>query len=98
MQPAGQFMIFFQGDELIAGGDGVVFGDGLRCAGASVVRLEVAFADSSGAAGSSVPIATEGGVSPGDTKRYQWWYRDPALSPCGFQFNISNGVEISFGP
>jgi hypothetical protein len=30
-------------------------------------------------------------------KRYQAWYRDPAGSPCGSQFNLSNGYEISWG-
>jgi len=90
--------LFFQGDERIAGGGGVAFGDGLRCAGMNVVRLEVASADSSGTAASSVPIAAGGGVAPGDTKRYQWWYRDPVLTPCGSGFNLSNGVEIAFGP
>jgi hypothetical protein len=31
---------------------------------------------------------------PGDVKRYQIWYRDPQGSPCGAQFNLSNGMEI----
>jgi hypothetical protein len=36
-------------------------------------------------------------VSTGDTKRYQVWYRDPNGSPCGAQFNLSNGFEIVWG-
>jgi hypothetical protein len=30
----------------------------------------------------------------GDVKRYQLWYRDPASTPCGAQFNLSNGLEV----
>jgi len=36
-------------------------------------------------------------VAPGDVKRYQLWYRDPVTSVCGAQFNLSNGVEVTWG-
>lgn len=94
----GQPGLFFQGDNRIAGGAGTPFGDGLRCAGGSVVRLEVRVANAAGDAPSSVSISARGMVSPGDIKRYQWWYRDPLLSPCGTGFNLSNGLEIVWSP
>ena len=79
------------------GGAGVQFGDGLRCAGGGVIRLQVRFADSNGASQTSVNISAQGGVAAGDTKRYQIWYRDPNTSACGSQFNLSNGLELTFG-
>lgn len=88
--------LFFQGDNAVGAGAGVPFGDGLRCAGGNVVRLEVRTADAGGAATSTIGIAAKGGVSAGQTKRYQWWYRDPVFSPCLNGFNLSNGLEIAW--
>lgn len=90
--------IFFQGDDPLAGGAGVAFGDGLMCTGTNICRIEVVFADGSGNASSSISIANKCGVLAGQTKRMQWWYRDVALSPCGNQFNVSNGVETTWAP
>jgi len=93
----GQPGLFFQGDNAIAGGNGVAFGDGLRCCGANVVRLQVVVPNGSGSASTSVPIAANGGVSPGDTKCYQYWYRNPGGgSPCGAGFNLTNGYRITW--
>ncbi|HJP01808.1 MAG TPA: hypothetical protein QF764_08595 [Planctomycetota bacterium] len=90
----GQPGLYFQGDNAINGGNGVTFGDGLRCAGQNVQRLQVRVADGSGNSETNVSISTQGGVSPGDTKHYQLWYRDPAGSPCGTTFNLTNGYTI----
>lgn len=90
--------LFFQGDLALNGGAGFVFGDGLRCAGVNVKRLETTASSPTGAASSSVPIAQTGGASAGDVKRYQYWYRDPNGSPCGSGFNLSNGFEIAWLP
>jgi len=88
--------LYFQGNNAINSGLGTAFGDGLRCAGGGVVRLQVRFADSSGSSQTSVDIPATGGISAGDLKRFQVWYRDPASSPCGALFNLTNGVEITF--
>ncbi len=92
--PPGQPGLFFQGDNALNGGSGVFFGDGLRCAGGSLVRLQVVTADGAGSASSTPGIAATAGVSSGDVKRYQYWYRDPVGGHCGYNFNTSNGLEV----
>lgn len=90
--------VFFQGSSVEGGGLGNPFGDGLLCAGGTIVRLETVFASAQGAADSSVSLVAQGGVLPGQTLFYQWWYRDPVGSPCAGGFNTSNGVEITWLP
>jgi len=90
--------LYFQGNNAVNGGQGNPFGDGLRCAGGGVIRLQVRFADTSGSSQTNANLIVKGGVAAGDTKRYQTWYRDPNSSPCGAQFNLSNGVELTFTP
>ena len=90
--------IFFQGDLQVNGGLGTPFGDGLRCAGNPVMRTPAVFADASGNATSTVALASTLGINAGQTKRYQWWYRDAALSLCGNGFNVSNGLEVVWQP
>ena len=68
------------------GGQGIPFGDGLRCAGAGVVRLGVAHPDGLGEASWGPGLRSAGGWSAGDVRRFQVWYRDPSGSPCGFGF------------
>ena len=88
--------LFFQGDHAVQGGAGVAFGDGLRCAGGGVVRLEVGFANAANqfSVSSTNDIAAKGGATAGETKLYQFWYRDSGGSPCGTGFNLSNGYEV----
>jgi hypothetical protein len=90
--------LFFQGNNAINGGAGVAFGDGLRCVGGFIIRLQIVFSDASGASMTTTGIGAMGGVSAGDVKRYQIWARDPNTSPCGGNFNLSNGVEINWIP
>ena len=92
----GQPGLYFQGNNAINTGLGILFGDGLRCAGGGVIRLQVRFSDANGSSSTTADLVTAGGVVPGDTKRYQIWYRDPLASPCGTLFNLSNGVELTF--
>ncbi len=85
---------------------GIVWGDGLQCAGGQLRRLGVRFADSAGysdTAGLPLPISVKAGnVAPGDTKRYQLWYRDTSGGqPCGVgvnDFNATNGYEVVWFP
>jgi hypothetical protein len=95
--------IFLQGTVSIAPTN---YGDGLRCTGGSLRRL---FAKS---ASGGVVVAPQPGdpsitsrsaalgdpISPGATRVYQVYYRDPNPSfcpaPTGSTFNVSNGVRI----
>jgi hypothetical protein len=88
--------LFFQGNNAVNSGNGNPFGDGLRCAGGNVVRLEVRFANTGNGftTQTTVSVATKGGVSAGQTKRYQYWYRDSGSSPCGSLFNLTHGYEL----
>ncbi|MAF65334.1 MAG: hypothetical protein CMJ84_06715 [Planctomycetes bacterium] len=94
----GQPGLYFQGDNAVNGGAGVTFGDGLRCAGGGVARLQVRAADSGGASNTTIDVGAEGGVAAGSTKRYQLWYRDPQTTTCGTTFNLTNGMEIFWLP
>jgi len=94
----GQPALLFAGLNAVNNGDGVIFGDGLRCAGGSVVRLGVRQPDANGAATWGPGLGAQGGWQPGDTRRLQIWYRDPNGSPCGTGFNLTNGHELVFLP
>ena len=96
--PPGQPGLFFQGDAAVNAGLGVAFGDGLRCVGGGLVRLQVAFADGAGACSTTADLAARGGVAAGQTKRYQLWYRDPLGGACGSGINLSNAVELAWLP
>jgi hypothetical protein len=90
--------LYFQGENDPGGGLGLMFGDGLRCAGMNVVRLEVVPANPAGESQTSIDIVAMGGVAAGQTRYYQLWYRDPTGSPCGSGFNLSNGLRIDWLP
>ena len=92
---AGQPGLFFSALNAVNGGAGNVFGDGLRCAGGSLVRLGIVAADAGGVATSNPGVGS--GLVGGDIRRYQYWYRNPAASPCSASFNLTNGYEITWG-
>ncbi|MAF65539.1 MAG: hypothetical protein CMJ84_07760 [Planctomycetes bacterium] len=96
--PGGQPVLLFSGLNAVNGGVGVSFGDGLRCVGGDIKRLGVRIADGSGRAFWGPNLAGAGGWERGDVRRLQAWYRDPAGSPCGVGFNLSNGLEVRFVP
>jgi hypothetical protein len=94
---ANQPALLFVGVNAVNGGSGSLFGDGLRCAGGSVVRLGVQVPDGGGAASWAAGMQPAGGWTAGDTRYFQLWYRDPSGSPCGNGYNLSNGVGLTFG-
>ncbi len=95
------FGLYFQADDPVGGGDGVQFGDGLRCADGQVVNLQVRLSDATGTSHTTIEIGAAGMVAPGDTRRYQCIYRTIRKPPCGlgvWDFNLSNGYEITWLP
>jgi hypothetical protein len=95
--------IFVQGAIVVGGGAGLTFGDGIRCCGVQVIRLEIVLPTGSqpATAHSSVVVSGElppGSLSPGDSRCYQHWYRDPSGTPCGNGFNLSNAIVTTWLP
>ena len=93
----GQPCLFFQGENRVNNGAGVPLGDGLRCAGSNVVRLQVLTPDAQGEANTTISVASKGGVSIGNLRHYQVWYRDNGIS-CGSGFNTTNGYSLLWTP
>ena len=91
-----EFGLFFHANNAVNGGNGMVFGDGLRCAGGGLVRFAVGQSDSQGDRQSTGGHGA--GLAAGEVKRYQYWYRNPTSSPCGTNFNLSNGFEVTWMP
>lgn len=90
--------LFFQGALAIPGG-GNPLGDGLLCVGGAVVRLSVQFSDAAGNADTSgLSLNSLGSISAGDSRVYQYWYRDASSSPCGSGFNLTNAFEMVWIP
>lgn len=91
--------LYFQGTSQQAGGAGGVFGDGLRCAAGSVIRLGI----KANAAGlSQYPVAGDPAISirgllmsPG-TRTYQVWYRNAAAFCAASTFNLTNGLSVTW--
>lgn len=92
--------LYFQGTTPSAGGMGVAFGDGLRCAGGAVVRLGT----KTNAGGMSqypeapdLSVSVRGGVAPGNQRVYQVWYRNAASFCTPDTFNLTNGLVVDWG-
>lgn len=95
-------VLYFQGTTQSAGGAGVVFGDGKRCAAGSVIRLgtktNVGGASTYPAVGD--PTVSVRGLVPaaGGTRTYQAWYRNPVSFCTPDVFNMTNGVSVTWIP
>ena len=93
--------LYFQGTSQAGGGLGVVFGDGLRCAGGSVLRLgtklNVAGISHYPVSG-DVSVSIRGANAAGGSRNYQVWYRNADAGFCTTDtFNLTNGVALTWG-
>ena len=95
--PPGVPSLLFSGPQLLNGGAGVAFGDGLRCAGGPIQRLGVRLASAGGSASWGPGLAALGGWGVGETQILQVWYRDVS-GPCGTGFNTSSAIEAELFP
>jgi hypothetical protein len=86
---------------------GIVFGDGVRCVSGTLKRLYTktavdgtAVAPVAGDPSITARSAALGDpISPGQTRSYQTYYRDPVLGFCpapGDSWNVSNAVRIAW--
>jgi Tol biopolymer transport system component len=93
--------LYFQGTAQQSGGAGSTFGDGLRCAGGSITRLGTKV-NASGASqyptGGDSSISVRGGNAAGNLRTYQCWYRNSAAFCTTSNFNLTNGVQITWTP
>lgn len=93
----GGISVLFAGVQSLNGGNGMLFGDGLRCAGGQVQRLGVRLIDAGGNANWGPGLGNLGQWQPGDTRNFQIWYQDSGGSPCGGGFNTSQAISQTFG-
>lgn len=92
--------IFMQGLSQRNNGMGTVLGDGLLCLGGSLVRLghhtAVGHATSFPASGDPA-ISVRGGITSPSTRTYQIWYRDSANFCTVAAYNLTNGLQVTWG-
>jgi hypothetical protein len=76
----------------VAGGAGIVFGDGLLCVGGTITRHGVAFSQNGAV---QFPLVHGGGAG---THHYQLWFRNNPLAFCdpAAGHNMSNGVSLTW--
>ncbi|MFO1011592.1 MAG: hypothetical protein U1F29_16145 [Planctomycetota bacterium] len=91
--------IYLQG----TGTDDIVFGDGVRCTGGTLLRLRTK-ANSGGASSfpdsvETVTLSQRGGVTVGSgtVRYYQTYYRNSAALFCPPEtFNVTNGIQVTW--
>lgn len=92
--------LFFQANGISGS---IMFGDGMLCASAGILRMGVVF-PTAGVASypgglTPNPITVAGGpISAGDIKHYQCWYRDAITFCTAATFNLSQGITLTWGP
>lgn len=95
--PGGNFGIFYYGTDPTQ----ELLGEGFRCIAGFTVRL-VPPVLSSGAGNAlravdfEAPPELAAQITVGSQWNFQYWYRDPAGGPSGF--NLSDAMEITFCP
>jgi hypothetical protein len=94
-------VLYFQGTTQVVAGNGAPFGDGLRCAGGSVVRLST----KTNVGGSSqypdagdASVSVRGQIASPGVRSYQCWYRNAAAFCQPQTFNLTNGLQVTWAP
>lgn len=94
--------LYFQGTTQIAEGAGATFGDGLRCAGGTVIRLSPttnqAGASSYPASPTDPSVSAAGQVLAPGSRTYQVWYRNAASYCTPATFNLTNAIRVTWNP
>ncbi len=93
--------LYFQGTTAVGGGAGATFGDGLRCAGGSVVRLGTktnVAGSSQYPSGGDPSVSVKGAVTAPGLRTYQTWYRNAAAFCTPSTFNLTNGWSLTWVP
>jgi hypothetical protein len=95
--------LYFQGTTLANHGAGIAFGDGLRCATGTVLRLatKTSFGGvSQYPEAGDAPISLRGQIpAAGGLRTYQCWYRnsDPGFCTSAY-FNLTNALAVTWIP
>jgi hypothetical protein len=100
--PPNSSALFFQGAQMVANFAGTVFGDGLRCAGGTIVRLATKQAGADGLAyypeAGDAPVSVKGQITTVNSIRtYQVWSRNAQSFCTPATFNLSNGFAVGWG-
>ncbi len=93
--------LYFQGTTQQSGGLGVVFGDGLRCAGGAVIRLKT-LSNSGGASQypglGDLSVSVRGVVTAPGNRTYQVWYATRRRSARSRPSTCPNGLQLRRQP
>jgi hypothetical protein len=93
--------LYFQGTAQQNGGLGSVFGDGVRCAAGTVIRLKTV-TNVAGASqypgGGDLTVSVRGAIAAPGNRTYQVWYRNAAAFCTASTFNLSNGLQLTWQP
>ncbi len=96
--PSQALSLIFAGTDFSSpGATGGILGNGRFCIGGSLTRSTLLSADMSGAASHAGGYASEFGAMAGTSVHLQAMYRD-VTGPCGFGFNSTNALRITFLP
>jgi hypothetical protein len=93
--------LYFQGTATLTSGAGVVLGDGLLCAGGTIIRLGVHInvgGTSQFPTAGDPSIAAAGLIGTPGPRLYQSWYRDSVPFCTGATNNLSNGWLTVWAP
>lgn len=93
--PPNASALLFQGTTAVNLGEGTPFGDGLRCVGGSVLRIDTVAANGAGQINIVLPTA---GLAAGDRRAYQIWYRNAASFCTASTFNLSSAFWTAWLP